>query len=105
MTGPKKPSARRSGSSHRTPTPWWTRAASPKFYGARCASRLAHGRNFWCAYALESCNTALGRGDWRPPRFGRVGHAPVTPFVWTLVLAAALLHATWNAVLRGGSDR
>ena len=29
----------------------------------------------------------------------------MTPVVVTLVLTAALLHATWNAILRSGSDR
>ena len=29
----------------------------------------------------------------------------MTPFVIATVLAAALLHATWNALLRGGADR
>jgi hypothetical protein len=29
----------------------------------------------------------------------------MTPLVIALVLAAALLHASWNAILRGGEDR
>jgi drug/metabolite transporter (DMT)-like permease len=29
----------------------------------------------------------------------------MTPFVIALVLGAALLHASWNAILRGGADR
>jgi multidrug transporter EmrE-like cation transporter len=31
--------------------------------------------------------------------------ALLTPFVVALVLSAALLHASWNALLRGGADR
>src|SRR5262249_54071384 len=33
------------------------------------------------------------------------GVAPMTPSVVLLVLCAAVLHATWNAVLRSGADR
>ncbi len=29
----------------------------------------------------------------------------MTPFVLACVMCAAILHAGWNAVLRGGSDR
>jgi hypothetical protein len=29
----------------------------------------------------------------------------LTPFSIALVLSAALLHASWNALLRGGADR